>query len=279
VAELEGLGYDGIGLPSVMVWPEPPDGLQIFWECGPQWEKAWVVAAFFDLLAAFVEQVGVRLDFDDDRGLEPVGPRFGAIYARWAARFDVDEHAEMVEQIRGFRERIDLPVTEEIVDRLAELGFAGTAVPGVWELPDESARREAPEAEIEAAEARLEAHLVEHAAAYAGRWLAWHAGVPTLVVAFVGDLDAHEAAIAGPGVRVVRAEHPLAELRRIADEITLDAALAQGVELYDVGLDESANVVEIYAYGPDEARFRSMLADRYGDAVDLTWEIGGATAS
>jgi hypothetical protein len=275
VAEFEGLGFDGIKLPRVMVWPQPPDGLQIFWECGPQWEPPAVVAAFFDLLAAFEEQVGVRLDFDTDKGLEPVGPRLGEIYAQWIARSDVDEEQEMIEQIRGFREMVDLPVTDEIVDRLAVLGFAGTAIPGVWELPEESTRRERREAEIEAAEIRLQAHVAEHPAAYAGCWLERQAGVPTLVVAFVGDVGAHESAIAAPGIRVVTAKHPLAELRRIVDEITAEDPFPHGVELYEVGLDESTNVVEVVAYGADETGCRAMLADRYGDAVRLTWAIGG----
>jgi hypothetical protein len=277
VAEFQGLGFNGIKLPSVSVWPQPPDGLQILWDCGPQWETPAVVAAFFDLLASFEEVVGVRLDFETQR-FESVGPRLGEIYALWVARFGGDEEQEMVEQIRGFREMVDLPVTDEIVDQLVQVGFAGTAVPGVWERPEESARRERREAEIEAAERRLQDHLAQHSAAYAGSWLDWHAGVPALVVAFVGDLATHEAAIAGPGVRVVSAKHPRAELLRIADELTRQDPPAPGVELYDIGVNQSDNVVDLVAYGTGEARFRALLADRYGDAVRLTWEIGGGIA-
>jgi hypothetical protein len=51
-----------------------------------------------------------------------------------------------------------------------------------------------------------------------------------------------------------------------------------GKELYEIGLDELDNAVDVVARGADEARLRAMLTERYGDAVRLTWEIGGATA-
>jgi hypothetical protein len=271
VAEFEGLTFDGVRLPSVMVWPDPPDGLRIFWECGPHWERADVVAAFFDLLAEFTRQLGLRLDFDDVSGSEPVGPRFGAVFAQWAwSRFGVGERVGVAGEILDYRERIALPVSDEIVERLVHLG---TAAPGVWEFPEETARRERREAELEAAKARLQQHLLQHAATYAGSSRGWDAGAPVLTISFVGDHAEHEAALAGPGVRVLSAEHTLAELRRIAAEITSGEVLADGAEVYDVFVDEGENYVEVIAYGRDEAAVQSALAERYGDAVNLMWEV------
>jgi hypothetical protein len=58
----------------------------LFWDCGPDWDSAEVVAAFFDLLAALERDCGITLAFADEDQHVEVGPSFAAIYREWHDR-------------------------------------------------------------------------------------------------------------------------------------------------------------------------------------------------
>lgn len=83
VAELHGIRFDGVELPPICVFV----GLgYLFWDCGPAWDSAEVVAAFFDLLGALERDCGVTLAFGDEDQTVEVGPSFAAIYREWHGR-------------------------------------------------------------------------------------------------------------------------------------------------------------------------------------------------
>jgi hypothetical protein len=86
VAPFRGVRFDGVELPQLSLYAMPPDGLELFWDAGPDWAAAETIAAFFGLLAELERECAVRLGFEDPPYGVPVGAEFGRIFAAWHGR-------------------------------------------------------------------------------------------------------------------------------------------------------------------------------------------------
>jgi len=151
------------------------------------------------------------------------------------------------------------------------LGAAGRlAHPGMWETPQESARRERAQRVVDDAEPAVRAYARRHRDGYAGCWVEWNDNMPRWVLAFTGDVERHAGALDRLGVRVAKHRRSLRALEALTDEL-FAADPPAGAVWSSAGVLEDHNVVEVLAMGPDEAAVAEWLADRYGDAVRLRW--------
>jgi hypothetical protein len=103
---------------------------------------------------------------------------------------------------------------------------------------------------------------------FAGIWIDQEAG-GVLTVAFANDVDRYRDQVHdrfGEEIVVVGADHPYAELERVADEIREDPDIPMGAEPGAVtgwGIRETINRVTIDLLSPDDALL-AQLSERYG---------------
>jgi hypothetical protein len=85
VACFSGIHYAGVALPDICLFPLRQEGgnLNLFWDCGPQWDRSGTIAAFFDLLAGLERECSVQLSFAGAGTPAVVGRRFGRLFREW----------------------------------------------------------------------------------------------------------------------------------------------------------------------------------------------------
>lgn len=197
----------------------------------------------------------------------------------WAAgREDLDSDDELAEDIRRFRGEDGLPADEATVAWFLAEFRAGRHEGGMWETEAEATVRRRDDERIRRAWDAIDPYLEGIPDVLAGRWRGRGRGRGLGVhVALTTDLDRHCATmlrrLPEPELlHVHRAEHSLAELHAIQDEITDDETLAEaGIEWRGCGTDEIGNRVTLEAIAPDREAAARVVAERYGSAVELDY--------
>lgn len=87
---------------------------------------------------------------------------------------DYDERAAVV----AWRKKEGLPVDEAVIEQVLALGASGLDHPGMWETPQESARRRRGEAMIAHSRDAVDAYVEAHADTHAGSWIEWRDNEP-----------------------------------------------------------------------------------------------------
>jgi hypothetical protein len=174
-------------------------------------------------------------------------------------------------RIVAWRQRAGLPVDEATIEEVLAHAACGLADPGMWETPQEAARRRRGQALIDASEAAVEAYVQAHVESHTGSWYEWHDHEPTLVVAFDCDVARHAEALSYPGVRVTQRPHPDPALPAILEDL-IAAEPPEDTIWWDLAVDEAESLIDVKGSGSNEAAAAAWLSERYGDRVRLTWE-------
>ena len=189
--------------------------------------------------------------------------------ARADAAADRDDRAEIV----TFRDQARLAHDDAVIDSLLAGGAKGLAHPGMWETPEEAARRQRGQALIDAASQAVDAYIDAHPDTFADSRIEWDDHVPTLVVAFTDDPERRAAALERPGVRVIRGARARRELEPVAEAI-VTAQMREEAPAGTLWTTAYANaidrVIEAHGIGPDERAAADWLAQRHGELVRLT---------
>lgn len=179
-------------------------------------------------------------------------------------------------EIRRFRASIDLPCDDRVLDALVEAWADGQCV---YETPEERRRIEPQELAVEDADRHAQIYAAQNSSCYAGRWRAYEAGAPVLVVAFTGDLQAHRTALALPQVRIVGAERSFERLMKTMARLRTDPIEVPDAHVSAYGRSVCENAVVIRASGPAEAEAEAAMAavlrERFGEDVQLNWNTRG----
>jgi hypothetical protein len=190
----------------------------------------------------------------------------------WAAADALrDRDAETRADIRRYRREMGLTADDAIVEWFfrQEERFSGR-----WLTGEEEAAAERREARIEAGAAAVTAYVEAHRDEFAGEWRHWSSGLPTIVVAFTGNVRGHRRALAElhphpDVVEVVERRNSLARLEALMEraEECLDQLAELGIAWDIIGIDEENSRVELEIFAPDEIAARRVIAERLGDDV------------
>lgn len=134
----------------------------------------------------------------------------------------------------------------------------------------QSAHRRRSQSDADRVAGEIAPYLARHAEAVVDQWLEWDGDDATLVVAFLSDAEAHQAAL-GPRVRVCQRPYTRAQLQAVVDEMIDFADTLEGVSATSAGAMPAEGVAVLSAVTADPDALRAALVERYGDMVRLRW--------
>ena len=202
-----------------------------------------------------------------------------------AAEAEVDRDAETRASISRNRRFMGLSADAAVVEHFFRQDKEGRDQDPRWLTDTEGEALDRRDAKLEAGAEAVAAYVDAHRDAFAGKWLRWSDGVPTLVLAFARDLDDHHRALAEihPHPEVVEVvERPTTlEVLRARLERTeegMEGLAELGITWDSMGIDEEHNHVELEIFAPDEGLARRAIAERLGDGLAITY-LGSETTA
>lgn len=185
-----------------------------------------------------------------------------------------DRDDDKRQDIRRFREELDLPVTDALVDYFLSGVRGADQFEGLWLTPEEEDWFFPTQARLTEASKLVGEYSDQHPDTFAGTWVEWRDD-GKIHVSFTDRIEEHRrtlrAVIPHPDMlRVHPAEHSLAALKAIQYRISDDddeALRAVGIEVDSSFIDEEENRLHVEVVAKDAEAARAFFRGRYGERV------------
>lgn len=118
------------------------------------------------------------------------------------------------------------------------------------------------------------AYVKQHRDQFAGEWLEGEGDDRRSVIAFVGDLEPHRAALAriSPGLEILAASYSYDELESLREDVLVLVRAREECQMMSARVDQQCNRYRVRLRTPDPESLRTKLARRFGDRVVLQIE-------